>query len=168
VTQATVAIRRMRPEDWPAVWPIVSAVLQPGDTYVFAPASSEVQMRSVWSEAPAVAYVACAEDGTVVGSYIIKPNQPGLGSHVCNGSYIVAPAARRQGIASAMCEHSQSEARAMGFRAMQFNIVVATNETAVRLWKKLGFAVVGTLPGAFHHSRLGYVDALVMFKGLHE
>jgi len=105
-------------------------------------------------------------DGQVLGTYFIKPNQPGLGAHVCNCGYVVAPAAQGQGIASEMCQHSQAEAKAMGFRAMQFNLVVSTNQRAVRLWRKLGFSVVGTLPRAFRHLHLGYVDALVMFKEL--
>lgn len=161
-----VAIRRIRQEDWPSVWAILRTILQPGDTYAFAPGSTEAEMHIAWVEAPAATYVAHADDGTILGTYFIKPNQPGLGSHVCNCGYVVAPAAQGQGIASAMCEHSQAEALAMGFRAMQFNLVVSTNETAVRLWQKLGFAIVGTLPGAFNHSRLGYVDAFVMYKQL--
>jgi ribosomal protein S18 acetylase RimI-like enzyme len=102
----------------------------------------------------------------VIGTYFIKANQPGLGSHVCNCGYVVAPAAQGRGIAAALCEHSQREAVAMGFRAMQFNLVVSTNERAVRLWQRLGFTVVGTLPKAFHHMKLGYVGALVMYKEL--
>jgi ribosomal protein S18 acetylase RimI-like enzyme len=90
----------------------------------------------------------------------------GLGSHVCNAGYVTSPRARGKGVASAMCLHSQDEARAHGFRAMQFNIVVATNAGAVRLWQRLGFGIVGTLPGAFRHASLGYVDAYVMFKDL--
>jgi ribosomal protein S18 acetylase RimI-like enzyme len=89
-----------------------------------------------------------------------------LGSHVSNCGYVVAPRARSQGVAFAMYVHSRQEALAHGFRAMQFNLVVSTNETAVRLWQKLGFEIVGTLPGAFQHARLGYVDAFVMYKQL--
>ena len=99
-------------------------------------------------------------------SYFIKPNQPGQGAHVCNCGYVVAPTAQGQGVASLMCEHSQQQAVAMGFRAMQFNLVVATNEGAVRLWQRLGFRIVGTLPGAFRHRALGAVDAHVMYKAL--
>ena len=106
------------------------------------------------------------EAGMLLGTYYIKPNQPGLGAHVCNCGYIVAAAVRGQGIASRLCEHSQEEARRLGFRAMQFNLVVSTNTGAVRLWQTLGFPIVGTLPGAFNHPRLGYVDAYVMYKQL--
>lgn len=119
----------------------------------------------VWLNKPTATYVA-ELDGAVVGTYTIKPNQPGLGSHVCNCGYMVSAAARGKGIGAAMGEHSQVEAWRLGFLAMQFNLVVSTNEDAVRLWSRLGFEIVGTLPGAFHHSRLGFVDAYVMYKWL--
>jgi ribosomal protein S18 acetylase RimI-like enzyme len=159
-------IRRYQEVDWPVVWSLLRSTFASGDTYAFSPESSETEIRKVWIEAPAATYVACAPDGRLLGTYILKANQPGLGSHVCNCGYVVAPEAQRQGIASAMCEHSQREAVSMGFLAMQFNLVVSTNERAVRLWKKLGFHVVGTLPRAFRHQRLGFVDALVMYKEL--
>ncbi len=159
-------IRPYTAQDWPALWPFLHATFAAGETYAYAPHSTEAEIHRAWIEAPAASYVACADDGRVVGTYYIKPNQPGLGDHVCNCGYIVAPAAQGQGIAAAMCVHSQQVAVALGFRAMQFNLVVATNQRAVRLWQRLGFAVIGTLPGAFRHARLGDVDALVMFKSL--
>jgi ribosomal protein S18 acetylase RimI-like enzyme len=159
-------IRKYQESDWPMIWPILHATFSAGDTYTFSPDSTEAEIHNVWVEAPAATFVACGPDGQMLGTYFIKPNHRGLGSHVCNCGYVVAPQARGQGIASLMCEHSQAEAIARGFRAMQFNFVVSTNEGAVRLWQKLGFSVVGRLPGAFHHQRLGYVDALVMFKQL--
>lgn len=159
-------VRKYQESDWPAIWPILRTTFLPGDTYTYSPYSSEAEIHGAWIEAPAATFVASEADGRIVGTYFIKPNQPGLGAHVCNCGYVVAPQAQGQGIGSMMCEHSQAEAIAMGFRAMQFNFVVSTNEGAVRLWEKLGFSVVGRLPGAFHHKRLGYVDALVMFKQL--
>ncbi len=110
-------------------------------------------------------YVACL-DYTVVGTYILKPNQPGLGSHVANAGYMVKPGVHGQGVGRAMCEHSLAEAREAGFRAMQFNMVVSTNEAALALWKKLGFTIVGTLPKVFRHKKLGLVDAYVMHRFL--
>ena len=110
-------------------------------------------------------YVACVGE-RIVGTYILKPNQLGLGSHVANASYMVASGARGQGIGRLMCEHSLEEARQAGFLAMQFNIVVSTNEAAVRLWKRCGFNVVGTLPQAFRHRELGLVDAYIMHRFL--
>jgi ribosomal protein S18 acetylase RimI-like enzyme len=159
-------IRPFQETDWPAVWSILHATFQSGDTYANSPQSTEAETRQAWVELPVATFVASSPDGKVVGIYILKPNQPGLGAHVCNCGYVVAPDAQGQGIASVMCEHSQAQALAMGFLAMQFNLVVSTNERAVRLWKKLGFTVVGTLPRAFRHQRLGFVDALVMFKEL--
>jgi len=161
-----VSIRAFQPADWPQLWPLLRATFEAGDTYAYAPDSREVDIRKVWTEAPAATFVACGPERQLVGTYFIKANQPGLGSHVCNCGYVVAPAVQGRGIAAAMCQHSQREAVAMGFRAMQFNLVVSTNERAVRLWQRLGFAVVGTLPRAFHHRQLGYVDALVFYKEL--
>jgi ribosomal protein S18 acetylase RimI-like enzyme len=161
-------IREFREPDWPALWPILQATFASGDTYAFEPASREADIRKAWIAVPAATFVAHDAHGRIVGTYYIKPNQPGLGAHVCNCGYVVAPAAQGRGVASLMCEHSQATAVAMGFRAMQFNAVVATNERAVRLWQRLGFTVVGRLPGAFRHQRLGYVDALVMYKQLVE
>jgi RimJ/RimL family protein N-acetyltransferase len=112
-----------------------------------------------WIEKPSATYVAVDENNEVLGSYYINPNHPALGAHVCNCGYIVAEEARGKGIASEMCKHSQREAISRGFRAMQYNLVVSTNEGAVRLWKRHGFEVVGTLPEAFRHPRLGFVDA---------
>ena len=137
-----------------------------GDTYAFAPESTEAEILNAWVAVPLATYVACSDDGSIVGTYTLKPNQPGLGSHVCNCGYVVESEARGKGIATSMCEHSQLEASRLGFRAMQFNLVVSTNEGAVRLWQKLGFHVAGTLPGAFRHVELGYVDAYVMYKEL--
>jgi RimJ/RimL family protein N-acetyltransferase len=161
-----ITIRRFDARDWPAIWSFLHATIEAGETYAFDPASSEVEIRRAWIDAPAATYVASAPDGRIVGTYYIKPNQTGLGAHVCNCGYVVAVQAQGRGVAAAMCVHSQREAAAMGFRSMQFNLVVATNERAIRLWQRLGFSVVGTLPGAFRHRRLGFVDALVMYKRL--
>lgn len=161
-----IAIRPYRETDWPAVWPILQRTFAGGDTYAFAPESTEGEIHRAWVELPLATFVAVDDDGAIVGTYYLKPNQPGLGAHVCNCGYVVAPEAEGRGIATAMCEHSQDEARRHGFRAMQFNLVVATNERAVRLWQRLGFAIAGTLPRAFSHRRLGDVDAHVMYKEL--
>jgi ribosomal protein S18 acetylase RimI-like enzyme len=159
-------IRLFQPTDWPSLWPILQTTIKAGETYTFSPQSTEAEIHKAWIELPAATYVACAEDGRIVGTYIIKPNQPGLGAHVCNCGYVVSKEAQGQGIAAQMCEHSQKLAVEMGFRAMQFNFVVSTNTGAVRLWQKLGFEIVGTLPGVFQHQKLGFVDAFVMFKSL--
>jgi ribosomal protein S18 acetylase RimI-like enzyme len=159
-------IREYLESDWQMIWSILQEVVRAGDTYTFSPQSKEQEIRKVWVEVPARTFVACDKKGLIVGTYFIKANQPGLGSHVCNCGYVVAPAAQGRGIAAQMCEHSQTQALAMGFKAMQFSFVVSTNIRAIRLWERLGFTVAGRLPGAFHHQKLGYVDALVMFKQL--
>jgi len=164
--RAMPLIRRYREDDWPALGPILHETFAAGDTYAFDPATSLAEIHRAWIELPAATFVACTPEGRVVGTYYIKANQPGLGSHVCNCGYVVAPDVQGRGIASALCEHSQVEAITLGFRAMQFNLVVSTNQRAIRLWQRLGFAIVGRLPNAFRHRSLGFVDALVMYKVL--
>ena len=159
-------IRPFQGADWPATWQVLKPVFRAGDTYSFAADISEPGARRAWIETPDSTFVAESDDGRILGTYYIKANQPGQGSHVCNCGYVVAPAARGQGIASLMCEHSQQEALARGFRAMQYNLVVSTNVGAVRLWRKHGFEIAGTLPEAFRHPEKGYVDAYVMYKKL--
>jgi ribosomal protein S18 acetylase RimI-like enzyme len=147
------------------VWPIFHAVVSAGDTYSYDPAMTLEEARLLWTRPPARCFVARA-DGVVVGAYCLRPNQPGLGDHVANAGYMVAPEARGRGIASAMCVHSLAEARAAGFQAMQFNFVATSNEGAVRLWQRHGFAIVGRVPAAFRHRRLGPTDVLVMHRPL--
>jgi ribosomal protein S18 acetylase RimI-like enzyme len=159
-------IRPFQPKDWPSVWAVLEPTFRRGDTYAYPPEISEADARAAWIDAPMATFVACDDEGTLCGTYYLKPNQPGLGAHVCNCGYVTGEAARGRGIASAMCEHSLREAAARGFRAMQFNLVVATNDGAIRLWKKHGFDVVAVLPGAFRHRSRGFVDALVMYKPL--
>lgn len=159
-------IRPFEEPDWPATWRIIEPVFRTGETYAFSPDITEAEAHQVWIELPATTFSAVDSNDTLLGTYYIKPNQPALGAHVCNCGYIVSEDARGKGIASNMCEHSQAQAREMGFLAMQYNLVVSSNEGAIKLWKRHGFGVIGTLPGAFLHSRLGYVDALVMYKQL--
>jgi len=161
-----IRIRPFEESDWPDIWHFMEPVFRAGETYAFFPDITEEEAFQAWIEVPATTFVAVNENSSVVGTYYIKKNQPGLGSHICNCGYIVAENARGKGIASQLCEHSQREAISRGFRAMQYNLVVSSNEGAVRLWKKLGFEVIGTVPEAFHHHELGYVDAYVMYKKL--
>ncbi len=157
-------IRPFEERDWPSTWAIIEPVFRAGETYAFSPDITEAEAREVWIDKPRATFVAVGEGGEILGTYYVKANQPCLGAHVCNCGYIVSVSARGRGVASAMCEHSQRQAVALGFRSMQYNLVVATNEGAIRLWKKHGFEVVGTLPESFRHLRLGLVDALVMYK----
>lgn len=157
-------IRRATDADWPAIWPLLKPVFRAGETYAVDREISEAAAKSMWMSAPAETYV--AEHGEILGTYYIKTNHQGGGAHVCNCGYITAAAAQGRGVARAMCEHSQIAARALGYSAMQFNLVLASNVGAVALWHKLGFATVGTLPAAFSHPILGLVDAHVMWKTL--
>jgi L-amino acid N-acyltransferase YncA len=158
-------IRAATQADEDAVWSIFHAVVTPGDTYVFDPQVPREEALAYWFRPGTHTYVA-ESGGQVVGTYILKPNQPGLGSHVANAAFMVSPGARGSGVGRRMGEHCLAEARRLGFRAMQFNFVVSTNEAAVRLWQQLGFQIIGTLPGAFQHSQRGLVDAYVMFRTL--
>lgn len=158
-------IRAATEADAEAIWQIFHEVVQGGDTFAYDPETPrEAALRS-WMEAPRATYVA-EHAGAVVGSYFVKDNQPGLGSHVCNAGYMVAGSARGLGVGRAMCAHSFAEARRLGYTAMQYNIVVATNVGAVALWQAMGFAIVATLPQAFRHRQLGLVDAYVMHRFL--
>lgn len=158
-------IRRAEPADARAILAIIIPTIRAGETYAIDPALSEADALAYWMAPDKDTFVA-DEGGRIVGTYYMRPNQPGGGSHVCNCGYMTAPAAAGRGVAGLMCAHSIEHARAKTYRAMQFNFVVSTNERAVRLWQRFGFAIVGRLPGAFHHPSAGYVDALVMFQTL--
>lgn len=160
-------IRDITKNDFQQFWPTFQHIIEAQETYAFAPSMSEAQAYALWCEAPVKTFV-FEQDGTILGSYYIKANAAGPGSHVCNCGYMVSAAARGKGVARQMCEHSQQVAAELGFRAMQFNSVVSTNTVAVSLWQKLGFTIVGTLPKAYRHRTEGYVDCLVMFKTLVE
>ena len=158
-------IRKATENDFDGIWPIFLAVVAKGDTYVFSPASTRSDAFDYWFGPCVTSYVA-EIDGRIAGMYKLIANQRDLGSHVANASFMVNPAIRGQGVGKALGLHCLEEARKSGFKAMQFNFVVSTNTGAVELWKKLGFKIVGTLPAAFQHQSLGYVDAYVMHRFL--
>jgi GNAT superfamily N-acetyltransferase len=158
-------IRAATEADWPTIWELFRSVAAAGDVFAFDESTTEATARALWFDPPAVCYLA-AEEGRMIGTYFLRPNQPGRGNHIANGGYIVEPAARGRGVARILCEHSIETARKLGFIAMQFNFVVATNLAAVRVWEKCGFQVVGRLPTAFRHKELGFVDVLVMYRPL--
>lgn len=160
-----LVIRPATAADWPPIWALFQQVAAAGDVFAYDEHTSEEVARKLWVEPPSAGFVA-EIDGRFVGTYFLRPNQPGRGDHVANGGYMVAADARGQGVASALCAHSLDEARRRGFTAMQFNCVVSTNTAAVRTWEKHGFRTVGRLPKAFRHVAHGPVDVLVMFRGL--
>ena len=157
-------IRRATDNDWPAIWAMLEPVFRGGETYAVARDISETDAYALWMDAPAATYV--AEEDEILATYFIKTNHQGAASHVCNCGYVTSAAARGRGLATEMCQHSQTEARTQGYKAMQFNMVLASNTGAVALWHKLGYDTVGLLPAAFDHPNLGMVDAHVMWKTL--
>ena len=161
----TLKIREIDADAFDRVWPVFRAVVAPGDTYIYHPAISMGEARAIWAAPPARCFEA-KDGGAIVGTYSLRPNHVGLANHVANAGYMVAPEARGRGIGGALCEHSLDVARRAGFLAMQFNLVVVSNEVAVRLWQKHGFRIVGRVPGAFRHSSLGLTDVLVMHRFL--
>jgi L-amino acid N-acyltransferase YncA len=165
-SSAPLQIRAYEPDDWPAVWALLEPVFRAGETFPHDPAITEAEARLLWVEQTQAVSVAVDAAGALVGTYYIKPNSLALGAHVANAGYVVAERCRQQGIGSKLCEHSLQAARQLGFRLMQFNLVVSTNTAGIRCWQANGFQVVGTLPGAFRHQQLGYVDALVMVQAL--
>jgi GNAT superfamily N-acetyltransferase len=167
----TLIIREAKVEtDWlTGIWPILREVVRAGDTFAFSPDIDEASARQQWMlPAPAAVFVAVDEqNGAIVGSSFVRPNQPGLGGHVANAAFIVATSAAGHGVGRALGEHAMEWARQTGFAAMQFNFVVSTNTRAIALWKNLGFSIVGTIPQAFQHQGLGRkVDAFVMHRFL--
>jgi len=158
-------IRQARPSDASDIWEILEPVIRAGETYALPREMSPENAVAYWMNSDRETFVV-ESDGQILGTYYLRPNQMGGGSHVANCGYVTSAKARGQGIARMMCLHSLDHARAKGFQAMQFNFVVSTNEGAVRLWKSLGFEVVGVSPGAFAHPEKGDVDALIMFRKL--
>ncbi|MDQ4086437.1 MAG: GNAT family N-acetyltransferase [Pseudomonadota bacterium] len=158
-------IRKAEAADAPAISAIIMPTIREGATYALDPDLTEAEALAYWMGADKETFVA-VDEGAIVGTYYTRPNQRGGGRHVCNCGYMTSTAAAGRGVARRMCEHSLEHARASGFKAIQFNFVVSTNERAVRLWQSLGFDIVGRLPGAFKHPQEGFVDALVMYKTL--
>ncbi|WCN09012.1 GNAT family N-acetyltransferase [Marinomonas mediterranea] len=153
-------------QDFKEFWPVFQSIVAAQETYAFDPEMRFEDGYSLWCVSPIKTFVFEGEDGSILGSYYIKANAMGPSNHICNCGYMVSENARGQGLARKMCEHSQNIALELGFEAMQFNSVVSTNEVAVKLWQKMGFEIIGTIPKAYRHKRLGYVDSYVMHKPL--
>jgi ribosomal protein S18 acetylase RimI-like enzyme len=160
-----IEIRKALPSDHDDIWNIIREVISTGDTYVFSPGSSKEKMMSFWMAGDKHTYVALVNH-EVLGTFFMKDNQPDLGSHIANAGYMTAPAAFGKGIGTAMGKFSIEEAKRLGYKAMQFNIVIKSNAAAISLWKKLGFEIVGEIPDAFQHQQLGLTNAYIMYKKL--
>lgn len=158
-------IRRATEQDYNQVWEIFSKVIETGDTYVFDPKTPKTDLKKHWFAEYMETFVA-EENGIILGTYMIKPNQIDLGNHIANCGYMVSPKAQGKGIGKLLCEHSLQTAKENGFIGIQFNIVVSTNEGAVKLWENYGFKIIGTTPNGFRHSKLGFVNTYIMYKSL--
>ncbi|MBL4837201.1 MAG: GNAT family N-acetyltransferase [Kordiimonadaceae bacterium] len=164
-----IVIREAKTEDFQHIWPFFREIVSAGTTYSIDRDISYTDALSMWMRRSAKTFVAVdgdGEDGVIVGTYKLAKNREGPGDHIANGGYMVSPKAQGRGIATMMCEHSQEQAQALGFKAMQYNAVVESNKGAVSLWQKMGFTIVGTIPRAFNHAELGYVGVHVMYKWL--
>lgn len=158
-----IKIRKAKGSDFEDIWNIFYQVVKNGDTFAFDPQAGKEDCKTLWMSPSIHTFVAELQNKTL-GTYILRKNQPGLGSHVANAAYMVHPEAHGQGIGRAMGNHSIRQARKLGFSAIQFNFVVSTNLVAIQLWLKLGFRIVGTVPKAFHHRKFGLVDIYVMHR----
>ena len=158
-------IRQANTQDRPEIWAILKPVFRTGETYAVNPDISEKDALSYWIDGSHTAFVVEYEN-QILGTYFICPNQSGHGAHICNCGFITHPDAQGKGIARKMIEHSLKVAPEIGFRGMQFNFVLASNERAIATWQRYGFDIIGRIPEAFDHPKLGFVDALVMYKKL--
>jgi L-amino acid N-acyltransferase YncA len=161
-----ISIRKYRAEDKEQIWKIIEYVISKGDSYTYAPDASREFALEDWCSSDKHTFVAIDENEKILGTFYIKANQTGLGSHIANGSYMVAPEARRKGVGRLMGEYSIEEAKRLGFHAMQFNFVVKSNENAVNLWKSLGFEIIGEIPDGFRHLENGLTNAYIMYRKL--
>ena len=162
-----LVIRPARDDDWAGLWPLWHAVVKAGETYPYDPATTSESAKTIWfAPAPAYTWVAVAPDGEIVGTYQLKPNQQRLGDHVANAGFMVASTTRGQGVGRQLGVHCLDSARGLGYRAMQFNAVVTTNVASLRLWRSLGFIIVGTVPRGFRHAVHGEVDMHIMHRFL--
>jgi ribosomal protein S18 acetylase RimI-like enzyme len=161
----SIVIRKATITDQDQIWDIIRLVIATGDTYAFDPASSREKMLAYWCGEDKYTYVA-VDEKLVVGTFLLKNNQPDLGSHIANAAYMVSPVQAGRGIGKLMGEFSLAEARKIGYRAMQFNLVVKSNKPAVQLWKNLGFDIIGEIPEAFNHARNGLTNAYILYKKL--
>ncbi|HEX5190468.1 MAG TPA: GNAT family N-acetyltransferase [Streptosporangiaceae bacterium] len=157
-------IREFANADWPQVWPIIHDVIRARDTYTYDPDMTQEQARSIWLEPPPGHTVVAVDDGQVLGTAKMGPNRPGPGSHVSTASFMVAARARGKGVGTALCRYALDWARSNGYAGMQFNAVTEANRSAIEIYQRLGFTIVGTVPGAFEHPELGRVGLHIMYR----
>jgi ribosomal protein S18 acetylase RimI-like enzyme len=154
------------PPDWPEIWPILRRVAEAGETFCWPRDIGEDRARAIWMAPPPNLTLVLRDEGAVVGTATLHPNQDGAGAHVANASFAVDPRCRGRGVGRRLALDTLERARAEGYHAMQFNAVVETNTGAVALWRSLGFDVLATVPEAFLHPTAGYVGLHVMHRRL--
>jgi GNAT superfamily N-acetyltransferase len=160
-------IVKASPDDFEhGIWEIFKFVTSAGDTYIYPPETTKSQARRIWLKERVCYVVKDKITGAIMATYTIRPNKTGLGSHVCNAGFMVHPHYQNRRLGHIMCEHSLIEAKKLGYLAMQFNVVVSTNERAVYLWQKMGFKIIGTVPQGFNHKTKGMVDIHIMHRFL--
>lgn len=159
-----IRIRKFAEDDWPQVWPIVRDVVRAADTFAYDPAMTEAQARAIWIESPPGQTVVASDGDRILGTAKMGPNRPGPGSHVSTASFMVAAAARGRGVGTALCRFALAWAQQRGYAGMQFNAVAQSNRSAIALYERLGFKIVGTVPGAFAHPTLGRVGLHIMYR----
>jgi ribosomal protein S18 acetylase RimI-like enzyme len=160
-----IEIRKIKDTDHDAVWVILEDIIRKGDVFAYPLSTTREEMIAYWCHPAKHTYVAL-DNGEIAGTFFMQDNQPGLGSHIANAGYAVAANRSGRGIGKYMGEYSLAEAKRLGYRAMQFNLVVRSNETAVQLWKKIGFEIIGEIPDAFNHSTNGFTNAYIMYRKL--
>jgi L-amino acid N-acyltransferase YncA len=166
-TLSAMMIRDATPHDWPAIWPFLQGIVAAGDTFTWDTDTDEATARASWMHGlPGRTFVAVDDRDTVMGSAEMQPNHGGPGAHVANAGFMVDPAFGRRGVGRALCEHVVEQARADGYRAMQFNAVAESNTHAVKLWRSCGFETLVTVPEAFRHPTIGYVGLHIMYQSL--
>lgn len=158
-------VRKVKAADYDRIWEILEKIVRKGDVFAYSPASTKKDMISYWCGLDKHTYVA-VDEGEIAGTFFIQNNQPGLGSHVANAGYAVSAEQSGKGIGKLMGEYSLAEAKKLGYKAMQFNLVVKSNEAAVQLWKSIGFDIVGEIPEAFDHLQKGLTNAYIMYRKL--
>ncbi len=158
-------ISEITKSDFEEFWPVFKEVVLTQETYAFDPEINFEKAYNLWCLSPEKAYV-IKESGIILGSYYIKANASGPSSHISNCGFMVSPESRGKGVARKLCLHSQQVAIELGFTAMQFNSVVSTNEVAIKLWEKLGYKIIGTIPNGYKHKKQGFVDSFIMYKQL--
>lgn len=161
----SITIRRSELSDLESLWGIIEPIIRSGGAYVFDPESSKEKIMNYWTDTDKITFVA-EVGGSILGTFYLKANQPDCGDHIVNAGFMVSAQTRGKGVGSAMGKFAMEEARRLGFLAMQFNFVIKTNLPAVKLWKDLGFKIIGEVPDAYRHPELGLVPALIMYQKL--